>query len=106
MWTTQILRVRVLRIPKVGYFQDFKQCCVFGSAWIRIDLAPLDPDPYWESGSGFGLRTKEIDQNLKINLISRFKKRLFYHHGMFYDVLPMCRWFRFAQLAKEKKFRP
>jgi len=20
--------------------------------WIRIEMAPLDPDPYWEYGSG------------------------------------------------------
>jgi len=21
--------------------------------WFRIEMAPLDPDPYWEYGSGF-----------------------------------------------------
>jgi hypothetical protein len=38
--------------------------------WIRIpiNLADLDPDPYWVCGSGS--RSMEIDQNLQINLIS------------------------------------
>ncbi len=36
------------------------QSCGSGSAWIRINLALLDPDMdlYWEYGSGFGSRTK------------------------------------------------
>ena len=52
----------------------------FGSAWIRIDLAPLDPDPepyrYWECGSGS--RSKEINQNKQVNLISSLSKKLLY----------------------------
>ncbi len=34
-------------------------CCGSGSAWIRIDMAILDPDPCWVCGS----RSKEIDKN-------------------------------------------
>jgi hypothetical protein len=44
------------------------QCCGSGCAWIRIDLAFLDPDPYWELGSRS--RSKKIDQIKQINLIS------------------------------------
>jgi hypothetical protein len=40
------------------YFR-LKQC--FGSGYIRIDFALLDPDLYWECGSGS--RSKEIDYN-------------------------------------------
>jgi hypothetical protein len=36
--------------------------------WIRIQLAVLDPDPYWECISGS--RSMEIDQNLQINLVN------------------------------------
>jgi hypothetical protein len=40
-------------------------------------LAVLDPDPYWECGSGS--RSMEIDQNLhKKNLVSCLSKRLLY----------------------------
>jgi hypothetical protein len=35
---------------------------------IRIDLALLDPDPYWEGRSGSS--SKEINQNILENLIS------------------------------------
>jgi len=31
--------------------QIFFQCFGSGSMWIRIETAPLDPDPYWEHGS-------------------------------------------------------
>jgi hypothetical protein len=64
-----------------------KECC--GSAWIRIVLALLDPDPYGECGSGSG--SKEIDQNQQINLIPSRSKRLPTvptHAGMIYDLLP------------------
>ncbi len=37
------------------------RCCGSGSARIRSDLAVLDPDLYWEFGSGS--RSMEIDQN-------------------------------------------
>jgi hypothetical protein len=52
------------------WLKSQKQCCVSGSAWIRIHLAVLDPypDPYWEWGSGS--LSMEIDQNLQINLVS------------------------------------
>jgi len=30
----------------------YQQCCGSGSMWIRIEIAPLDQDPYWENGSG------------------------------------------------------
>jgi len=32
-------------------YNCFVQCFGSGSMWIRIELAPLDPDPYWEYGS-------------------------------------------------------
>jgi hypothetical protein len=38
------------------------QCSGSGSAWTRIDLALVDPDPSWECGSGSGFRSKEIGQ--------------------------------------------
>ncbi len=47
----------------------------FGSG-SAFDMALLDPDPYRECGSGS--RSKEIDQNLQINLISRLTRKLFY----------------------------
>ena len=31
-----------------------------GSKWIRIELAPLDPDPYWDYWSGFGWRAVKM----------------------------------------------
>jgi hypothetical protein len=37
------------------------QC--FESGWILVDLALLDPDPYWECGSGS--ISKETDKNYK-----------------------------------------
>ncbi len=44
---------------------------------IRIDLSLLDPDqdPYWECGSGS--KSKEVYQNLLINLISHISKQAF-----------------------------
>jgi len=51
----------VHRAPSCYFFCH--QCCGSGSGstWIRILLAVLDPDPYWECGS----RSIEIDQNLQ-----------------------------------------
>jgi len=49
--------------PQVPY-ATFQQC--FGSRsvsmWIRIEMAPLDPepDPYWEYRSGSGSGTVEM----------------------------------------------
>jgi len=43
---------------------------------IRIDLAVLDPDPYWECGSGS--RSMDIDKDLPIHLVSFLSKRLLY----------------------------
>jgi hypothetical protein len=45
---------------------------VFRILKVRIDLVLLDPDLYWECGSGS--RSKEIDQNLQINLIFSLSK--------------------------------
>ncbi len=42
---------------------------------IRIYLAVLDLDPYWECKSGS--RSMEIDQNLQINTVSFLSTRLF-----------------------------
>jgi hypothetical protein len=55
---------------------------------IRIDLAVLNPDPYWECGSGF--KSMEIDQNEQINLIFMpFIKAYCTFVGMFFDLLPI-----------------
>ncbi len=53
---------------------------------MRIHLDVLDPDPYWECGSG----SMEIDQNLQINLVFCLSKRLLCLHFicMFIDLLP------------------
>ncbi len=34
-----------------------------GTACIHTDLTALDPNPYWECGSGFGSRSMGIDNN-------------------------------------------
>ncbi len=39
-----------------------EQSCGSGSAGIRIDLALLDPDPYWECGSGSGKEAGQINK--------------------------------------------
>jgi hypothetical protein len=44
---------------------------------IRINLALLVPDPYWECGSRSRNRKMEIDQNLQINLVSCLLKQTF-----------------------------
>ncbi len=38
--------------------------------WIRIHLAVVDPDPYWECGCWSGSRSIEIDQTSLISLVS------------------------------------
>jgi hypothetical protein len=51
---------------EVKNFQDLtmlKAELWIGSAWIRIDLAVLDPKPYWECG--FCSRSVFIEQNSK-----------------------------------------
>ncbi len=53
---------------------------------IRIHLDVLDPDPYWECGSGSGSRSMEIDQNLLIDLVSAFQKGFF----TFVGTVPVC----------------
>jgi hypothetical protein len=49
-------------------------------------------------------------ENLHLNLkIETTFKNLFTIRGIYtkaYPTIPLCRWFRFAQLAKGKKFRP
>ncbi len=40
-----------------------------------LAIGNADPDPYWKFKSGF--RSMEIDQNLKLNLVSVLLKRLF-----------------------------
>jgi hypothetical protein len=57
--------------------------------WIRIhlDLAVLDPDPYWECVPGSGSRSKEIDQNLQINLVFCLSKMLFYLRLYIFDLV-------------------
>jgi energy-coupling factor transporter ATP-binding protein EcfA2 len=47
-----------------------------GSAWIRIDFALWIRISFWEGG--FRSRSKEIDQNLQINLASSISKWLVY----------------------------
>jgi hypothetical protein len=51
-------------------FNTRRQCCISESAWIRIYLAVLDPDPYWKCASRYGSRRMEIYQNSRINLVS------------------------------------
>ncbi len=48
-------------------------------------MALLDPDPYWECGSGS--RSKEIGQNLHVHLISSLSKR---QKDTFYDLFPLA----------------
>ncbi len=57
---------------------------------IRMNLTLLDPDSYWERGSGSGSRTKELDQTFQKNLIQAFQKGFCTYVGMFYDLLPTC----------------
>jgi len=47
-----------------------------GSMWIRIKKAPLDPDPYWEYGSGYGSRTVKMMSKKEKNLIFQVKKNI------------------------------
>jgi len=47
------------------------QCFGSGSMWIRIEMAPLDPDPYWEYGSGS--KTVKIVSKKEINLSFQVK---------------------------------
>ena len=37
-----------------------KQCCESESAWISTDVALLGPCPYWQCGSAFVSRSKDI----------------------------------------------
>jgi len=54
--------------------QPETQCFRSGSMWIRIEMAPLDPDPYWEYGFGSGSRTvKMMSQRPKEKQIWDFK---------------------------------
>jgi hypothetical protein len=56
-----------------SYKESSVQCCGSGSALIRIHLAVLDTDLYWECGSGS--RSMEIDQNFQIDLLYCLSKR-------------------------------
>jgi len=58
-----------------SYFQFFKQCCGSGSMWIRIVMAPLDPDPYWECGPGARSRAVKMTPKKDINKIFQIAKR-------------------------------
>jgi len=45
--------------------------------WIRIEMAPLDLNPYWEYGSGSGSRTvKKVSKKGKKSVISSKKRAL------------------------------
>jgi hypothetical protein len=63
-------------------------CRGSGSTWVRIHLAILDPDPYWECGSGSGTRSMEIGQYLQINLVFCLSKRFLYLRWYVFDLLP------------------
>jgi hypothetical protein len=64
--------------------------CGSGSAWIRVDLALLDPDLFWESGSAS--RSMEIGKIKNETWIPSFQKRLLYllyeFVDMFFGLLP------------------
>jgi hypothetical protein len=65
----------LLRVPVSGS----------GHAWVRIDLAYLDPDPYREYGS-----QSEIDKNEWINLtLSIPTMLLFLRNRTYYNLLPI-----------------
>jgi len=72
LWISKNSFSPILQWQKIGLYN---QCCGsgsrFGSAWIRIHLAVLDPDPdpYRECGSGSGSRSMKIDQILQKDLI-------------------------------------
>jgi hypothetical protein len=51
------------------------QCCGSESAWVRIHWAVLDPDPYWECGSGS--RSMEILKKLTKTLSFLPSKKAF-----------------------------
>jgi hypothetical protein len=53
---------------------------------IRIHLTVMDPDPYWECGSGS--RSMKIDQNLQFNLVPASKKGFCTFVGMLCYLLP------------------
>ncbi len=63
---------------KVPACNDISQQVKIAELWIRIRIgsAVLDPNPYWECGSGS--RSMEIDQNLQVNLVSWFCKYVYY----------------------------
>ncbi len=72
-------RYRVRReMSQFGLLPSLLHCCRSGFEWIRIHLAILNPDPYWEWGSGSGSRSMKIGQNFQINLASCLSKRLLY----------------------------
>jgi hypothetical protein len=54
-----------------------KLCCRSGFTWIRIHLAVLDPDPYWECGTGSGSRSMKIGQSLVSTVYFSCKIKLF-----------------------------
>jgi len=58
------------------YYQCFES--VSGSMWIRIEMAPLDPDPdpYWEYGSRSGSRTVKMVSKKGKNLRFQVKKSI------------------------------
>jgi len=47
--------------------------------WIRIEMASLDPDPYWEYRSGSGSRTVTMVSKKEKNLIFQVKKSIDYY---------------------------
>jgi len=49
-----------------------KQCFGSGSMWIRIEMATLDPDPFWQSGSRS--RTVKMVSKKEKNLRFQVKK--------------------------------
>jgi len=44
--------------------------------WIRFEMAPLDPDPYWEYGSESGSWTVKMVSEKEKNLRLQVKKSI------------------------------
>ncbi len=59
-------------------------CCGSRFTQIRIHLAVLDPDLYWERGSGS--RSMEIDQNFQIDLVSSLSKLQYLCRYVFWSI--------------------
>ena len=94
MVTFEKCRIRI-RI-KMSRIHNTAQNCINGSTRTELDITPNIP--VWKAGPQ--RRT------------GRLTTRPLQHHTdvsatrLYVDLILLCRWFRFAQLAKGKKSRP